>query len=1017
MQEIIQGIRVIKYYAWEASFLKSLFALRTDELQRVKKSQYMRSVTSGITVIVPIFSTILTFLVYHWRGYALTPEIVFPVLTYFNMLRLPLVLLPMVITMCVDAKVSLGRIQGFLLADELSFEAEVDAGSAFGVQTEDAVFEWWSGPKAHSLVDMGSTADLLDNASAVSLGGARKGVLGPITLSIPRGSLVAVVGPVGSGKSSLLNALVGEMDHVRGRVTFGGGVGYAPQQAWIQNKNVQENILFGRALDPERYRMVVEVCALRKDFEMLPDGDLTEIGEKGVNLSGGQKQRISLARILYSNTDIVLLDDPLSAVDAHVGRHLFEQCLCGALADKTRVLVTHQLHLLPQVDYIIVMEQMGVAEQGTYDQLMAAGGPFAELMRRHGGVDGAAGSRPGTPRPQLAAAAKPSTATPEPGDVAKERTRLTTTEERVTGAVAWKVYADYVRWAGGLAFLAAAVLLLMLYNGSRIGNDLWLTYWTERPPRFGLSTTVYAGVYVAWGLAQAVFGYLVGILFALGGIRASGTLHELAAAAVLASPVAFFDQNPLGRIINRFSKDLDTIDNQLPETLRSFIAMLGMAVSSFVLISLVSWAFVPALVVLLLMYYWVQGYYRASSRELKRLDSLARSPFYAQFSETLTGLATIRAFREQQRFVETNARLADVQNRPFFLQQSIQRWLGVRLETIANLLALSASASCYYFRATVPPSAAGLAITYALSITGVLNWLVRMISETETNIIASERLGHYVALAPEEPAAGRAAVADWPAKGAIEFRDVTMTYRPGLAPVLQAISVAIRPGERIGIVGRTGAGKSSVMVALFRIVEPTGGAILIDGIDIRTLPLAQLRRSLSIIPQDPVVFAGTVRSNLDPFGEYADADVWMALDQAHLAAAVRSMDSGLGSAILEGGENLSLGQRQLLCLARAILRRNKILVLDEATANIDLATDALIQDAIRRDFGGCTILTIAHRLNTVIDYDRILVLDHGRVVEFDRPAVLLRNPDSLLAGLVRETGVSNEALLKSLALP
>lgn len=1008
---------MIKFYAWEASFLESLFGLRDEELGRIRKSQYMRSITSGITVIVPIFSSIFTFLAYHWMGHKLTPDIVFPVLTYFNQLRLPLVLFPMVISMMVDSRVALKRLQSFLQADELQFEPEFVKDLKEDVLVEDAEFEWPSTKSGNTLSRLPVSTDALINNT--SLADVRlRGVLGPVNFSIPKGSIVAIIGPVGSGKSSLLSALVGELNYIKGRVAFGGNVGYAPQQAWIQNKNVMENILFGRPFDADRYEMVVEACALQKDFAMLPDGDLTEIGEKGVNLSGGQKQRISLARIIYSNSDILLLDDPLSAVDAHVGKHIFEHALCGVLRGKTRVLVTHQLHLLPQTDYILVMDNMRIVERGTFNELMTAGGAFSDLMKKYGGIDETSSA---SLEPAEETVVKPdnilassSNKTAKIPAVAKENGKLTTAEERMTGAVAWKVYQDYIMWAGGTVFIVSAAVLLLLYNGSKVGNDLWLSFWTETPPRFDYSTSVYVGVYVLWGIAQALFGYLVAILFAISGIRASSMLHELASKKVLQSPVAFFDQNPLGRIINRFSKDMDTIDNQLPESLRSFVSMLGMGISSLVLISLVSWAFIPTMVILGFVYFWVQKFYRASSRELKRLDSMARSPLYAQFSETLTGLATIRAFREQDRFIRTNAELADRQNQPFFLQQSMQRWLGLRLEGISNVLVLSASLSCYYLR--VSPSSAGLAIGYALSIAGVLNWLVRQVSETESNIIAAERLGHYVELPAEEDPADMKVVPEpvWPHEGSIQFKNVSMRYRPELPPVLDTINMTIKPGERIGIVGRTGAGKSSVMIALFRMTPLSEGSIFIDGLDTAHISLTSLRQKLSIIPQDPVVFAGTVRSNLDPFSQYSDADLWTALKGAHLGEFVSGLDGGLDGGIQEGGENLSVGQRQLLCLARAILRRNRILVLDEATANIDLATDALIQEAIRRDFTGCTILTIAHRLNTVIDYDRILVLDHGRVAEFDAPARLLQDPASMLSGLVRETGSTNEALLRSL---
>lgn len=1021
MQEIIQGIRVIKYYAWEKSFLSNLFDLRQIELDRVKKAQNLRNLTGAITISVPIFSTILTFLVYHYLGYDLKPEIVFPVMTYFNQLRLPLVLLPMVISMMVDAKVALKRLQDFLMAEELQFEPVVDPDSKEAISIENGVFEWEDVTKNGPASNL-STANLLVNESTTVLDKVHS-QLGPLNISIPKGSLVAIVGPVGSGKSSLLNAIVGEMKYISGKVILGGSLGYSPQQSWIQNKNVKDNILFGRPFDEDRYTEVLRACALEKDLQSLPDGDLTEIGEKGVNISGGQKQRISLARIIYSQNDIVLLDDPLSAVDAHVGKHIFDHCINGLLKYKTRVLVTHQLHLLPQVDYIIVMENMKLSMQGTMSELLKYESSFATLMKDHGRLQNDEAEKNKVEEKQkenvIASSEKP---LPRNGKAKK----LVTVEERLTGAVAWSVYQSYIEWGGGASFIGSILVLMALYNGARILNDLWLSFWTEHPPRFNLSNFTWASAYLGFGISQALFGFFLGMVFAVCGVKASSTLHCHAATQVVHSPISFFDQNPLGRIINRFSKDQDTVDNQLPESLRSLMTMLGTAFTAFALISLISWSFVPPLIVLIVVYYWIQNFYRASSRELKRLDALTRSPLYAQYSETLTGLATIRAFRDQERFIQTFNTLADKQNQPAFLQMSALRWLGLRLETIGNFLVLAACLSCYIFR--VSASQTGLAVGYSLSVSGVLNWLVRQLSETETNVIASERLGQYAQLKDEEdekvPVEDETQVnipkdlpEDWPKQGTVSFEHLTLKYRPGLPPVLKDITFSVKSGERIGIIGRTGAGKSSIMTVLFQMVRQSSGKIFIDGQDIYQIPLERLRKSISIIPQDPVVFSGTIRSNLDPFSQYTDAQIWSALKQGYLSDAVSKMEGGLEAVVQEGGENLSVGQRQLLCLVRAILRRNRIIVLDEATANIDLATDALIQASLRRDFPGCTLLTIAHRLNTVIDYDKILGIETGCVVEFGAPADLLLDPKSLLSTLVKETGASNEALLKSKAQP
>lgn len=1110
MQEIIQGIRVIKLYAWEGSFLGKLFGLRDSELSRVNKTQVGRSLMIVMTSFASIYSCILSFVTYHWMGYELTAEVVFPTIVLFNLLRLPLILLPMVVSMSVDGSVSIRRLQKFLLADELDFLPATREGAEWGVEVRDGTFVWeaastsdktpdqtvknpFSLPslsptaatptaiKAEGLqsgVEATSTTNLLASPSPAPTSDvppaetdwkgelrteSESKIVTPLTIQyaieaidirIRRGQLAAIVGPVGSGKSSLLAALIGELKCVRGEVIFGGTVAYCPQQAWIQNATVRDNILFGSPFDGPRYEAVLEACALKPDLAMLPDGDGTEIGEKGVNLSGGQKQRISLARAAYSHAQVVLLDDPLSAVDAHVGRHLLEHCLGELMRGRTRLLVTHQLYTLPKVDHIILMEAGRIIEQGPYEQLMGKGSDFARLMNTYGGGGSAHSRTPSTEengeaRTSLEEETKlgdpdgsgrvdvingtddksdttpngivkktaskvtlPPHSQPPPGAVSKKPSRdvikgqkTIASEERVTGAIQWSVYRDYGLAAGGLAFVLLGIGSIVAWNITRIMTDYWITMRTSVDPWFRVTSGTFQIVYLSLGLVQGVFAATSGLAFAWGGVRAARQLHNRAAQRILHAPVSFFDTNPTGRIINRFSKDEDTIDNMIPESLRSFSHTFGLTLFTYLTMVLVNFYVIFPLLGLLALYYGVQRYYRMTSRELKRIEALTRSPLFAQFGETLTGLPTVRAFGQQARFVCRNELLMDSTNRASFVQTALQRWLGIRLESVGNLIILTAAVCCYLFH--VRPALAGLTISYALSVTSTMNWCIRQFTDLETQIISSERLSYYANHLPQERVVEESisppAVLSWPMDGSIEMRNLCMRYRPDLAPVLTNVTLTIRAGERIGIVGRTGAGKSSILQALFRMTEADAGSIIISGLDISTLPLAQLRRAISIIPQDPVIFAGSVRWNLDPTGEHTDRQLWTALERAHLRDSIMALGEGLESNIQEGGENLSVGQRQLLCLARALLRSNRILVLDEATANIDLATDALIQRAIRTDFNGCTILTIAHRISTVVDYDKILVLERGQVVEFDTPQALLARPDSHFAALVRET--------------
>ncbi|CAG8620597.1 18107_t:CDS:10 [Acaulospora morrowiae] len=848
-----------------------------------------------------------------------------------------------------------------------------------------------------------------------------------INITIPRGALVAVVGPVGSGKTSLLSALVGEMKKISGEITFGGSVGYCPQTAWIQNATLRNNVIFGLPFDEERYRQIIKDCCLEPDLEILPSGDQTEIGEKGINLSGGQKQRVNIARSVYYNADIVLLDDPLSAVDAHVGNSLFENCICGSLKSKTRILVTHKLGILQNVDYIIYMEDGEVAEQGTYEELMKDGKGFYKLINEYG---------EGDEDEDEAKAEEIEDSSEKKTDVKDKKIVLAgkglmTTEERSTGAVNNKVYISYLRAAGGLILVPTVFVILVGMQGSNIGNTLWLSYWSS--DQFHLSYGAYIGIYCLWGVSSAVFSLISGVVFSVSGVRAAMKLHDNAIRRVLRAPTSFFDTTPLGRIINRFSKDVDTCDNLLSESYRMFMNTLAVVIGTFILISVVFPWFIIPLVPLVIFYYIAASYYRATNRELKRLDSILRSSLYAHFSESLTGLPTIRAYREQERFIKDNEKLIDQENRAYFLTICIQRWLGLRLETIANLLIFFASLFSVIERTSVHPTIAGFVLSYALQVTGVFNWCVRQAAEVEANMNAVERLVYYseeLEMEAELVIPDNRPPQEWPTKGEIHIKNLVVQYGPKNPPVLHGISLDIQAAEKIGIVGRTGCGKSTLATSFFRFVEPTSGSIELDGIDISTIGLRDLRSKITIIPQDPVLFNGTLRSNLDPFNDHDDLSIWNALKGANLVQESQFINSAvdpektvleisesttvdatqkrqvlnLDTQVEENGNNFSQGQRQLIALARALIRHSKLIILDEATASVDFRTDHLIQTTIRESFNESTVITIAHRLRTVADYDKILLMDAGNVIEFDAPYTLMQNPDSAFRKMCEESG-------------
>ncbi|SPQ98048.1 unnamed protein product (mitochondrion) [Plasmodiophora brassicae] len=1035
MQEILNGIRVIKFYSWEPSFLAHLFGLRSAEMHRIKRIAYFRAGFMMISGAIPLFASIVSFVVYNLVGNPLTADVIFPCVAYFNLLRFPLMMLPMILGQIVDASVAVKRIQAYLLAQELSYRPAINPSSPDAISITSANFLWETAPAAPSPPANGKAA-VADKDRGPSSGFRIR----DINLHVPVGKLVCVVGPVGSGKTSLLSAMVAEMSHESGSIEFNGSVGYCPQQAWIQNTSLRDNVLFGQAYDAATYLRTIEDCCLIPDIEALPDGDRTEIGEKGITLSGGQKQRVNLARAVYFDPDIILLDDPLSAVDAMVGKALFDQCLMQRLAGKTRVLVTHQLHFVPRADYIVVMDAGRIAEQGTYADLMNANGEFTRLMHEYGGVSSrrasdASSSAPPADGPAAAPPAKPQ-ADVGRGDPTRLKTqqapgaKLMTSEERAMGAVDSRYYLVYLKQCGGVVYIVALFLTLAASQVANVGVNTWLAVWIADPN----ANKNAMDIYVLLGAASAVLTLVFGAVNAYGSTRGAIRIHMGAIQRVMRAPVSFFETTPMGRILNRFSKDQDGVDSLLPQSLSSFLQTAASCIATFILICVVTPPFIAILLPLLVVYYYVQRFYRSTSRELKRLDALMRSPLYAQFSETLNGLATIRAYREEVAFVGRHRALLDADNRPQFCQIAIQRWLSLRLETIGNLMVLAASLSCVLM--SVSSSLTGLTISYALTVTSVMNWCVRQAADTEIQMNSVERLDYYANGLPiEEPADAadvavvramrppKSAVVDvvdprasWPETGTIVFDKFTLRYRPELPPVLNDISLSIRSCEKIGVVGRTGAGKSSLMIALFRIVEAASGRILIDDVETRTVGLRRLRQSLAIIPQDPILFSGTVRHNLDPFDEFDDDKVWAALRGAFMAEYIDAQGGKLNALVAEQGENFSVGQKQLLCLARALLReRARIVILDEATASIDLSTDALLQRALRVAFRDRTLLTIAHRLNTVIDYNRVLVLDKGRVAEFDTPAALLARDDSILSSLVNETGPTNAALLRRIA--
>eukprot|EP01038_Epipyxis_sp_PR26KG_P012636 gene12636-16943_t len=836
-------------------------------------------------------------------------------------------------------------------------------------------------------------------------------------------SLTSIVGTVGSGKSSLLSTLLGNTRLFSGVVATRGSIAYTNQVSFIQNSSVRDNILFGQHYDEERYQRTLFECSLLSDLEVLPAGDATEIGERGINLSGGQKARVALARAVYSNADIYLLDDPLSAVDAHVAQHIFENCILNLKErGKCVVLVTNALQFLQSSTQIIVMNNGRISEYGTYVELMNNAGNFVEMIATMKDTSSSISTNGNIASTSEEISTKQSLSSSnvevnkkpiklvenseKPNQTNMKKGSLMTTEEREQGDVDRKVYLRWSVAAGGLSVGILMIIFFYFAEAITVVASWWLSYWSQH--RNSGSPWFYLGIYIVINCCISLSMLGREIYCRLKSLRASKLLFEDLLNGVLYAPMSFFDTTPLGRIINRFSKDIYTVDESIPQTIRMYLGTIAKVTGVILYICVVTPLFLIGLVPMVALYYLAQRYYIKTSRELTRLESTSRSPIYALFSETLDGMSTIRAYGVEAARMARNNYLLDCNQASYFLNFSANCWLAVRLEfvgtciiTLAALFAVVARDDTIGSVADLDRQAfaglAGLSISLALSVTQSLNWSVRMASDLESQMVSVERIqsyalmpqekSHYLTTDPKSP---------WPENGSIEFRNVNLRYREGLPLVLQGMSIKIDGRKKVGICGRTGAGKSSIVTALLRLVELDGGSIIIDGVNISQIGLHSLRSVMAIIPQDPVLFSGTIRSNLDPFKKYTDAQLWDGLRRTSLTNAISTLDD----VVNENGSNYSVGQRQLLCIARALLSQSKIIIMDEATAAVDVETDSMIQKTIRSQFADATCLTIAHRLNTILDSDMILVMDQGRVAEYDTPAVLLANNDTMFYKLV-----------------
>nr|QNH67946.1 ATP-binding cassette transporter subfamily C member 1 X7 [Brachionus plicatilis] len=1005
MNEILSGIRVIKFYGWEVSFEKIVKKLRTNELANLIKAALLSTLSGFTWSCAPFVVAAVSFLVYILidPNNNLDPNTAFVSLTLFNMLRFPLNFLPYIIQGLVQLNVSMTRIRKFLLKDEIKSEdiSHNDLDD-IAVQVDNASFSW------------DKNEPLLKN----------------LNLNVYKGELVAIIGKVGSGKSSLLSGLLNEMHLVNGKLNLNGSTAYVSQQAWIQNASIKKNILFNLSCNEEFYEKILEACCLLPDLEILPSGDNTEIGEKGINLSGGQKQRISLARAIYSNADIFMLDDPLSAVDSHVGKQIFNKVIgpAGLLKDKTRLFVTNSLNYLNQCDRIIMFENGSIVEMGTFNDLQTKNGKFIEFLKSFNDIKEASQDFIKSFGPS--AEKKESLETKEVTRddklkkedkvVSKIGEKLIEKEKIQSGNVKISVVLEYLK-ACRLWLSAIFIIMYILSVGCDMASSFWLSDWSNKADQEksnALNATISRdettkffrlGIYASLGFSKSFISLLANMLFVGMYIKASKSLHEKLLQSVLKGNLRFFETTPIGRIVNRFTKDIEATEDSIPYSIKSLIECSLSLLSTVTIISTSTPLFLVALLPISIFYIFVQRYFVPSNRQLKRMQAATKSPIFSHFSECQAGVSTIRAYNAQNRCIKIMQENIDEHLVHYYCNTVSNRWLALRLEIIGNVITILAAFFAITSRSSLSAGVAGLSISISLSISSNLNWFVRTVSEFEANITSVERIIEYFQIKHEpEWTTENKPEKNWPQNGNIIFNNYSVKYREELDWVLKKLNFSIFPGEKIGIVGRTGAGKSSLTLGLFRMVDFYSGDIVIDEVDIEKIGLHDLRHKLTIIPQESVIFSGTIRMNLDPFEIYSDEELWKALELAHLKDYIQGLDKQLDHECSEDGSNLSVGQKQLVCLARALLRKTKILILDEATASVDHNTDELIQQTIRTQFSDCTVLTIAHRLNTIMDYSRILVLDNGRVVEFDSPKNLISNPNSLFHSMAYHAGLINK---------
>ncbi|XP_049947426.1 ATP-binding cassette sub-family C member 4-like [Schistocerca serialis cubense] len=1052
-EEVISGMQVIKMYAWEKPFASLIEMARKLEMIVILKTSYIRGIFMSFNLCTTRLALCCALVTFVQLGNELTANKIFVVLTYFNILaQLMSMVFVRGVAELAEAVVSVRRIQAFLLNEEL---IETRTSTILAVNNVN---------HENNKELKGEIAVSLEHVSAKWTETLTNNTLDDVNLRVYKGELLGVVGPVGSGKSSLLQAILGELPLKEGSLHTTGKFSYASQEPWVFAATVRQNILFGLPYDKVRYKQVIHACALQRDLELLPQGDLTVVGERGTSLSGGQKARVNLARAVYREVDIYLLDDPLSAVDTHVGKHLFEECISKFLRNKTRILVTHQIQNLPDTDRVIIINNGRIVIQSTYASLIQNPSSAAALVfiednnnedqpeedqnQEKNCKQFVRGHKQATRASIRSVSSYHGPAIGEEEDEEAPDMIEATTK----GVVKTSPYIGYFRSGTNYFVILLMLILFALAQILASGSDYYVSYWTTQEEKRKLhmlpdnkefynvseasqdeiiihsngtaqagnhdellTTENYISLYVGIIVALLVTAFTRSLAFYKICVTCSKNLHNKMFTNLMKAPMRFFHTNPSGRILNRFSKDMGAVDEILPKSLLEAIQALMLVVGTLFVSVSVNWVYLIPIIIMGCIFWCVRKVYLKSSKNLKRLEGMTKSPVFTHVIATLQGLTTIRAYNAEDILKEEFDKHQDLHTSSFYMFLTTAQTFGFLLD-VMSLVYIAFIAFSFLFLEDLFGGGMGLALTQAMNLTGMIQFAMRFTAEATNQMMSVERVLEYLHLEEEpmlESPPDKKPPNTWPAKGEIEFRHVYLRYGPQSNPVLIDLNLHIKAGEKVGIVGRTGAGKSSLISALFRLAT-VEGELIIDGLDTAHVGLKDLRSHMSIIPQDPVLFAGTLRFNLDPFDEFSDDVLWRALDEVELREMLND-SLGLDSLVMDQGSNYSVGQRQLVCLARAILRDSRVLMLDEATANVDNFTDSLIQRTIRLRFSKCTVLTVAHRLNTIMDSDKVLVMDAGRVVEFGHPYSLLQNKEGYFYKMVEQTGSSMSEKLRSIA--